>query len=95
MYLWIDTLNHLLDEVWVGTSDFEVYKALPLVNFCHHVQVELVEQSVVSRRDEEGLGVILFWLDAVCRVVLLEVEQAACKKSRLSWAVCMQADHFR
>ncbi len=58
------------------------------------VLVELVEQSVVSQSDEEGLGGIPFWLDAVCRVVLLEVEQAACKKSRLSWAVCMQADQF-
>ncbi len=26
---------------------------------------------------------------------LLEVEQAACKKSRLSWAVCMQEDQFQ
>jgi hypothetical protein len=39
--------------------------------------------DVVSRNDEEGLGGIIFWLDAVCRMVLLEVEQAACKKSRL------------
>jgi hypothetical protein len=31
----------------------------------------------------------------VCRVILLEVEQAACKKSRLSWAVCMQKDRFQ
>ncbi len=53
--------------------------------------------DVVSRRNEEGLGGIIFWLDAVCRVVLLEVEQAACKKSRLSSvsrALCMQADQF-
>jgi hypothetical protein len=26
---------------------------------------------------------------------LLDVEQAACKKSQLSWAVCMQADQFQ
>ncbi len=31
--------------------------------------------------DEEGLGGIISWLD-VCRVVLLKVEQAACKKLR-------------
>jgi hypothetical protein len=37
-------------------------------------------RDVVSRIDEEeGLGGIIFWLDAVRRVVLLEVEQAACK----------------
>jgi hypothetical protein len=50
--------------------------------------------DIVSRSDEEGLGGIIFWLDALCRVVLLEVEQATCKKSRLSWAVCMQVDQF-
>ena len=43
-----------------------------------HVQEEVVEQSVVCRCDKEGLGGIIFRLDAVCRVVLLEVEQAAC-----------------
>ncbi len=53
-------------------------------------------RDVVSRSDEKGLGGIIFWLDAqaVRRVVLLEVEWAACKKSRLSWTVCMQADRF-
>jgi hypothetical protein len=50
---------------------------------------------VVSPSNEEGLDGIIFWLDAVCRVVLLEVEQTACKKSLLSWAVCMQADQFQ
>jgi hypothetical protein len=49
---------------------------------------------IVSRRDKVGLGRIIFWIDAVHRVVLLEVEQAA-KKSRLSWAVCMQVDQFQ
>ncbi len=42
-----------------------------------------------------GLGGIIFWLHAVCRVVLLKVEQTSCKISRLSWAVCMQADQFQ
>jgi hypothetical protein len=39
---------------------------------------------VVSQSNEEGLGRIIVsgWLDdAVCRVVLLKVEQAARKKS--------------
>jgi hypothetical protein len=31
-------------------------------------------------RDEEGLGLVILSLDAVARVVLLEVEQAACTK---------------
>jgi hypothetical protein len=39
--------------------------------------------------------VVIFRLDAVCRAILLEVEQAACRKSLLSWAVCMQADQFQ
>ncbi len=43
----------------------------------------LVEQSVVSRSNEERLGAIIFCLDAVCRVVYFEVEQAACKNSRI------------
>jgi hypothetical protein len=51
--------------------------------------------DVVSRSYKEGIGGINFWLDSACRVVLPEVEQAACKKSRLSWAVCMQADQFQ
>jgi hypothetical protein len=32
---------------------------------------------------------IIVWLDAACRVVLPEVEQAACKNSRISWALRM------
>jgi hypothetical protein len=51
--------------------------------------------DVVSWSDKEELGGIIFWLDAVSRVVLLEVVQAAYKKSRLSWAVCMQTDQFQ
>jgi hypothetical protein len=50
---------------------------------------------VVSQTDKEGVGGIIFWLDAVCRVVLLRVEQAACKKSQLCWLVCVQADQFQ
>jgi hypothetical protein len=43
-----------------------------------HVEVELVEKSARLRVDEKGLGCIIFGLDAVLRVVLLEVEQATC-----------------
>jgi hypothetical protein len=39
--------------------------------------------SVVWLSKVKGLGGIIFWLDAVCRVVLLEVERAACEKSRV------------
>ncbi len=45
-----------------------------------HVQEELVEQSVLLYKDKEGHGVVIFGRNAVCRVVLLEVEQAACTK---------------
>jgi hypothetical protein len=51
--------------------------------------------NVLSPSNEKGLGGIIFWLDPVCRVVLLEIEQADCKKSRLSSAVCIQADQFQ
>ena len=48
------------------------------VKILQYVQEELVEKSVLLRGDEEGLGRIIFGLEAVLRVVLLEVEQAAC-----------------
>ena len=48
------------------------------VKILQHVQEELVEKSVLLRGDEEGLGRIIFGLEAVLRVVLFEVEQAAC-----------------
>ncbi len=40
----------------------------------------MVEQSVFLYGDEEGHGFVIFCRDAVCRVVLLEVEQTACTK---------------
>ncbi len=46
------------------------------VHIIHHVQEALVEQSVVWRSDVKGLGSIIFWLDAVRRVVLLNVPPA-------------------
>ena len=66
--------------------------ALPLVHILHHVQEALVEHSHVSQSDEEGLGWIILWLYAVCRVVLSEVKHAACKNSRISWALRMDSE---
>ncbi len=43
---------------------------------------------LVRSTSNSQLLVLLFWLDAVCRVVLLEVELAACTKSLLSWNPC-------
>jgi hypothetical protein len=37
----------------------------------------------LPKSNEERLGAIIFCLDAVCRVVYFEVEQAACKNSRI------------
>jgi hypothetical protein len=42
---------------------------------------ELVDQSVVIRCNEDGLSRIIFWLDTVISLVLLELEQAACMKN--------------
>ena len=52
-----------------------------------HVQEELVEQSVLLGGDEEWLGFAIFGRDAVCQVVLLEVEQAACTKGMTTMAL--------
>ena len=52
-----------------------------------HVQEELIEQSVLLGGDEEWLGFAIFGRDAVCRVVLLEVEQAACTKGMTTMAL--------
>ena len=52
------------------------------VKIFQHVQKELVEKSVLLRGDEQGLGRIIFGLEAVLRVVLLEVEQAACNPGK-------------
>ena len=51
-----------------------------------HVQKEFVEHSVVGIDcREEGLGGIIRGLDAVGTAVTLEVEQASCMKSQISW----------
>jgi hypothetical protein len=48
------------------------------------VEEELVEKSDLLWGDEEGHGFVIFGRYAVCRVVLLEVEQAACKKGMMT-----------
>jgi len=74
----VDMLDRLLDKIRVVAGEFEGAEALAGVKILEDVQEELVEQSVLLYRDEEGqaFGVIL-GRDAVHRVVLLEVEQAA------------------
>ncbi len=72
--------QRLLDKRRVGTGELEDAEALAGVQILQHVQEELVEQSVFLGGDEEGLGLVILGLDAVCRVVPLEVEQAACTK---------------
>ncbi len=67
----------MLDKVRIVTGELEGAEALAGVKIFQHVQKELVEKSVLLRGDEKGLGRIIFGLEAVLRVVLLEVEQAA------------------
>ncbi len=62
---------------------------------CEASAEALFEQSVVWRSDVKGLCVIIFWLDAVRRVVLIEVEHANYEKSRVRWAVSTQMDQFQ
>ncbi len=64
-----------------------------LIEFITYRTLQL--SNLASGSYEEGLGGIIFWLDAVCRAVLLEVERATCKKSQVRWAVCMQADQYQ
>ncbi len=59
-----------------------------------NAQEELIEQSVLLYGDEEGRGFVIFGRDAVRHVVLLEAEQAACTKGKMTtpqgwagWAV--------
>ena len=68
----------MLDKVRIVTGELEGAEALAGVKIFQHIQKELVEKSVLLRGDEKGLGRIIFGLEAVLRVVLLEVEQAAC-----------------
>ncbi len=56
------------------------------VNILQPVQEEIVEQSVLLGGDEEGRGFVIFGRYAVCRVVLLEVEQAACTNGVMTMA---------
>jgi hypothetical protein len=57
------------------------------VKILQHVQEELVEQSVLLGGDEEWLSFVISGRDAVCRVVLLVVEQAACTKGMTTMAL--------
>jgi hypothetical protein len=71
-------LDRLLDKIRVVAGEFEGAEALAGVKLLEDVQEELVEQSVLLDRDEEGqAGSVIFGRDAVHRVVLLEVEQTA------------------
>ncbi len=49
-----------------------------------YAQEELAERSVLLYGDEEGQGFVIFARDAVRHVVLLEVEQAACTKGKMT-----------
>ncbi len=76
-------LDRVLDKFRVVAGELEgadsAAEALAGVKTLQDVQEELVEQSVLLYRDEEGQAfVVIFGRDAVHRVVLLEVEQAAC-----------------
>ena len=64
----------------IVTGELEGAEALAGVNTFQHVQEKLVEQCVVLGGDEQGLGRIIVGLEAVFRVVLLEVKQAACHR---------------
>jgi hypothetical protein len=75
----VDTLDGALDKVRCVAGELEVCKALAGVKIIQDVQEELVEKSVLLRGDEEGRVRIIFGLEAVARVVLLEVEQDAWK----------------
>ena len=57
---------------------FEGTEALARVKVFQHVQEEFVQQSVIRLgRGEERQSGIVFWLDAVSRTILVEVEQGA------------------
>ena len=74
-----------LDKLGVVAGKFEGTEALVRVKVFQHVQEEFVQQSVIGLgRGEELQSGIVFWLDAVSRTILLEVEQAACTKSQIS-----------
>jgi hypothetical protein len=79
-------------SIWArAKAEFEGAKALSGVKIFQHVQEELVELLVLLWGDEEGHGFVIFGRYAVCSVVLLEVEQAACTKGimtmELEWDV--------
>ncbi len=53
----------------------------PSLSLASHVNLELLVSSLLQPcKREWGLGLVILGLAAVARVVLLEVEQAACTK---------------
>ncbi len=83
----VGTLDCPSEKVRVVTGELEGSKALAGVKILQELQEELVEKSVLLRGEKEGLVRIIFGLEAVLCVVLLEVELAACnlgKKMRKS-----------
>jgi hypothetical protein len=64
-------------------------KALAGVKILQDVQEELVEKPVLLRGEKEGLVHIIFGLEAILRMVLLEAEQAACNLG----GKCASQDH--
>ena len=76
----VKILDHLLDKGRNVAGDLEGGEALAGVKIFQHVQKELVEKLVLLGGDESGLGLIIVGLEAVLRVVLLEVKQAACHR---------------
>ncbi len=55
----------------------------------HYIKEALVEQSVANYRDMEGLGGIIFWLDAVLRVVSWSTWKLKQHEITSQSAVCM------
>jgi hypothetical protein len=51
------------------------------------MQEELVEQLVLLGEDEEGHSFVIFGCYVLCRVVLLEVERAACTEGMMTMAL--------
>ena len=64
-------------------------QALAGVKILQDVQEELAQKPVLLRGEKEGLVRIIFGLEAVLRVVPLEVEQAACNLGKK----CASQDH--
>jgi hypothetical protein len=91
----VEMHDDLLDERGIRTGELESVQTMAGVKLFQHVQEEIVEQLVVSRVGEEGLGGIIFCLDAVGLMALPEMEQAACRNHKFKWAVSGLDKRFR